>query len=302
MKLPCGSLFAVVLAVALPGCKEKPTPAEPCGCARYSLPAQLGTVGEGALAELSGLAASRAQPGVLYAHNDSGDSARFFALSETGKPLGTFVLRGAGAVDWEDMAIGPCATGTCLFFADVGDNSKVRSGYAVYRVSEPSVSVDAPAGTVEVEYERLSFVYPQGERFNAETLLVHPSTGALYVATKDELGAPSTVFRIPDVADGGVAEAERVAELSVPSASDAPLTAGEIHPCGDRLLLRTYTGLFLVTQPEGAPFEEIFTAPPQGVPFAQEFQGEAVAWRWDGHGYLTAGEWPSAAIWATSCR
>ena len=75
--------------------------------------------------EISGVVASLAHDGVYYVHNDSGDSARFFAVDVTGKALATFTVSGATAVDWEDLARGPCPTtaGTCVFLGDIGDNS-----------------------------------------------------------------------------------------------------------------------------------------------------------------------------------
>ena len=39
----------------------------------------------------SGIIASRAQKGVLWSHNDRGDDARIFAISEEGADLGMLV-------------------------------------------------------------------------------------------------------------------------------------------------------------------------------------------------------------------
>ena len=50
-------------------------------CSAYGNAMQLGAI-PSQVGELSGLAASSKHPGILYAHNDSGDTARFFALSE----------------------------------------------------------------------------------------------------------------------------------------------------------------------------------------------------------------------------
>ena len=50
---------------------------------------------------------------VFFAHNDSGDTARFFAVSRTSVVMQTFNLDGATATDWEDIASGPCPAGRC---------------------------------------------------------------------------------------------------------------------------------------------------------------------------------------------
>src|SRR4029453_18052009 len=58
--------------------------------------------------EASGLANSGNNPGIYWTHNDSGDSARFFAVDgSTGGVAAAYELVGASAVDWEDMALGP---------------------------------------------------------------------------------------------------------------------------------------------------------------------------------------------------
>ena len=47
--------------------------------------------------EASGLAASRKNAGVLWTHDDSGDSARVFAMSYAGAHLGVYDVSAAGA-------------------------------------------------------------------------------------------------------------------------------------------------------------------------------------------------------------
>src|SRR5206468_183531 len=125
-------------------------------CEAYAAPTRTGTVTAPALTELSGIAASRANPGVLYVHNDSGDTARFFAIDQAGALLAEFDLPGVTAVDWEDIAVGPCGAGggSCVYLGDIGDNNLTRSDYAVYRVREPSVSAGQPlAAPVDVAFE-----------------------------------------------------------------------------------------------------------------------------------------------------
>ena len=58
--------------------------------------------------ESSGVAASRAYPGVLWTHNDSGDGPYLYATTLDGRDLGWLLVPGAEAIDWEDIALGPC--------------------------------------------------------------------------------------------------------------------------------------------------------------------------------------------------
>ena len=62
--------------------------------------------------ESSGLVQSRKYPGVYWTHNDSGDSARLYAVTKNGKiihPPGNIDYQGilvfeASNTDWEDIA------------------------------------------------------------------------------------------------------------------------------------------------------------------------------------------------------
>src|SRR2546427_279731 len=87
---------------------------------------RVGTLRDPRLFEASGIAVSRAHPGVLWTHNDSGDSATVYAITLAGNLLATYRVPGATAVDWEDIALGPCPehAGRCLFIADTGDNGE----------------------------------------------------------------------------------------------------------------------------------------------------------------------------------
>ena len=257
-----------------------------CGCMQWGNPRNGGLIGV-PLVELSGLVASRSQPGVFYAHNDSGDTARFFAIAATGALAQTFTLDGATASDWEDLALGPCPAGTCVYLGDIGDNLRVRSDYAIYRVTEPTVI----SGTASIAWERFGYEYPQGAKHNAEAIFMHPTSGRLYLVTKEET-TPSEVYRFPLPFDASrTVTLERVAGLTVPTSADRPLTAADVNVCGTAVLLRMYNRMVELRLPPGeADFEKIFTVDPITVPTASEGQGEAVTYGADGMSYFTSSE------------
>ncbi len=286
MRLSIGALLLVACVTPIPD--HSVDAGSSCTlCVRFTAAKPVGLVPQ-PLTELSGLAASRVSPDVLYAHNDSGDTARFFALSTLDAHLiATYTLDGGSNVDWEDIAVGPCPSGSCVYLGDIGDNERSREGYAVYRVPEPNDLVDA-----EVPFERFAFEYPGGAKHNAESLAVHPLTGRVYVITKESLGVRSEVYRFPQPLDAGsIAMLMKVSDLSVPVGLDSQVTAADIDPCGKALLVRMYNRLVELRLPEGATdFEQIFTQPPVQVPFADEPQGEGVAFAPDGRSYFTSGE------------
>jgi hypothetical protein len=260
--------------------------ATPCGgCSAYGAVTALGAI-SAKLVELSGLAPSHLHPGILYAHNDSGDSARFFAINDKAQVTAEMDLMGATATDWEDVAVGPCPSGFCVYLGDIGDNAMGRAEYTIYRVAEPDVlATDGSASPVV--YERFPFVYPDGKH-NAETLLVHPS-GRVFVVTK-VTGVTASVYEMPLPLTPGVrATLQPVTTITLGPSTDQ-LTGGSFHPCGNRLLLRTYGSLYELTDGSDGGAEGVFKAPPAMVPVAQEVQGEAVTYSLDGMTYFTSSE------------
>src|SRR6478736_9611993 len=94
--------FAIV-AIAL-----VPTACAPifvASCQNKLVTSSAGPITDPALTEISGIHVGVRNSGVWWVHNDSGDTARVFALDATGAVRGTYSLAGASAVDWEDMTV-----------------------------------------------------------------------------------------------------------------------------------------------------------------------------------------------------
>ena len=75
------------------------------------------------LPEASGVAASRRNPGIVWALNDSGDPV-IYAIDANGTITGRVRITGATLEDWEALAVSACPGGTCLYVADIGDNDR----------------------------------------------------------------------------------------------------------------------------------------------------------------------------------
>jgi hypothetical protein len=283
------SLASLQALTAVPGCSSDAV------CPACDDPERGGVVENIELDELSGLAASTRHADVLYGLNDSGDSSRIFALTPTGTHLATFELENARNDDWEDIAHAPCASGDCLWVADIGDNDFIRTEYQIYLVEEPT-SIEP--GDHVVPSERLSFTYPDGPH-DAETLLVHPRTGAVTVVTKVEDG-PASIYELPSLLPGTMLEATKVGEVDPPDGR-AKFTGGVVHPEATGILLRTNSRLFYwVMDPEQTVAEALAGDACQ-LPLAVEVQGEAVAWLAEGSGIMTIGEGVNPAINVSEC-
>lgn len=263
-------------------------------CPVCSAPSSTGKLADSALNEISGVVASIAHPGVFWVHNDSGDTARFFAIDATGKRLATFTVMGAQAIDWEDIARGPCPLGTCLYLADIGDNSEKRKSYTVYRVPEPKTLSDAAVGA-----DRIDFSYPDGSH-NAETFLVHPATGAFTIVTKVLIGA-SSIFESPLPLTPGVPMILKDVGGVKPPSGNILFTGGDVHPSGKGVILRTYQSLWYYPMAPGGSVGAALAGVPCSVPVANEGQGEAVGFLADGKGYLTIGEGVGVSVNRSTC-
>ena len=283
--------------VVLVGCLPPPPPPPPkppvldAACRGTLVASTPGTVAAPAIAELSGVAASRVTDGVWWVHNDSGDSARVFAVGGDGRDLGEYALAGASAVDWEDIAVGPgpVAGGTYLYVGDIGDNAKARGAIQVYRVPEPTVVLTpvAPPPQTLTGVATLTFVYPDGPH-DAEALLVDPTSGELFIVTKEPLGT-AQVFRAPaNLTAGSTTTLASVATLSL--GIGGAVTGADVTPGGDVVGLRTYFAVVLFPRVAGSPLAQSFSQPSCQGATASESQGEALGFTRDGRGYVTASE------------
>ena len=95
------------------------------------------------VSESSGVGVSRAFPGILWTHNDSGHPPDLFAITFAGQLVAHFQLPGAEMVDWEDLALAPCPATlsqnqTCIYIADTGDNFQHRRKVQLYVLPEPN--------------------------------------------------------------------------------------------------------------------------------------------------------------------
>ncbi|MEV5874208.1 WD40 repeat domain-containing protein [Streptomyces sp. NPDC052101] len=134
------------------------------------------------ITESSGLAASRLHPGVYWTHNDSGDGPYVYAVdSRTGKTVARITLRGIGSPrDVEAISIGPHDE---IYLGDIGDNFGGRWPYVwIYRLPEPKELRDQTVTATQYVVK-----YANGPR-DAESLVVHPKTGRVYIIDKKEDG------------------------------------------------------------------------------------------------------------------
>lgn len=268
----------------------------------YGEPQTVGAIASGEINESSGIAASKCQPDVFWTHNDSGDDAFLYAATAAGAPLGTYKIAGAQNKDWEDIAAFKDKSGACfLYVGDIGNNERFKGEQTIYRVREPTVSTADKSSSrknpvASQNAEAIKFVYPD-IRHDAETLLVHPQTGDVYVLSKS-MSRSSGVYKLSANFDLNKTNTlEKVADLSVPAVPDGFLTGGDISPDGRRVVVCDYFNAYEITLPATAKnFDEIWKQMPKVVELGARKQGEAVGYSADGRSIYATSEGRNSPI------
>jgi hypothetical protein len=188
------------------------------------------------LPEGSGIAASTRSAGRFLSHNDSGDPL-LVVLDSKGTVLGRIRVQEAKVEDWEAIAVGPCAKGSCVYIGDIGDNNARRPDITIYRFPEPA-AVSASVERPHVIRAR----YPDGAH-DAEALMVTPQ-GDVLIVTKGDTG-PVGLYRLPsDAQTGSVVTLEAVgARPGAGKTVRDRITDAGLSPRGDWVALRTTSDL-----------------------------------------------------------
>jgi hypothetical protein len=236
--------------------------------------------------EASGVAVGK---NVIWTHNDSGDIARFFALDRHCHTLATYDVTNETATDWEDMARGAGA----LWLGDIGDNNGNRKEVEIVKVPEPTVT----RGEHRVKATVLHLHYADGPQ-DAETLLVDPVSGELFVITKSFNGWAG-VYAVR----GNVLTKVNYFHLSQTGTRGGPagplgqvaVTSGDINPSVTRVVLRTYTDAYEWTI-RGGDVAGAFTSKPVRTALPPTTQGEGIAYDTDGRSWITTSEGKASPV------
>ena len=278
-------------------------------CRRFSPAAdQTATLSDGTLNEVSGVAASRVHPPLLWVHNDSGGEAAVYAIRPDGTLVTTATIEGATNTDWEDIAVGPGPQRgvSYLFLGDIGDNASGRDHVTVYRVPEPESTIARRSRSPAPTPSRCATPTGRSTPSRCSSTRVR---GDLFVIDKKYTSAVGRVFRAPkrSLVDGADVTMEEVATFTL-APDESLLTTGvakfpgtiitgaDVSPDGSTVLVRTYRRVLAFTRRRGAPLATAFDRPSCDAPQIDERQGEAVGFAADGASYFTISEGAGASV------
>lgn len=283
-----------------PGTPDPGDPASVGSCDAWDAPVAVATVSDDALSELSDVVPSRANPGILWGHNDSGGDPVLYAIAAaTGDLVGTLTVEGVSNHDWEDLAVAPCAGGggDCVYVGDVGDNGLSRDDVAVLAVPEPAVPEPHVEGAFTESAAPTVYRYdwPDG-RNNVEGLGIGPD--GLPVLVTKRVDATADVYRFPALDASRTVTVTLVARVDTGDPDNehaAEATGADVSPDGTRLLVRTYDHLLEYPLVDGVPGTAV------SLPAPDEPQGEAAAYDPVSGGIWLTSEGSRQPLWFVAC-
>lgn len=184
--------------------------------------------------ESSGIIKSRRYPNIFWTHNDSGDTARIFAVHEDGNLVAEVKVNGAENIDWEDIAAGELGQ---IYICDIGGNVKNSDHHAIYLIPEPNPNTDK---SVEV-VRKIKFQYGISSRVDAEACFF--AAGHIYILSKHK--KPLTgLYRL------NPAKTEQFAEKVSEYPISGMVTGADVSADGKMLAILTYLGIHLFEKPK----------------------------------------------------
>jgi hypothetical protein len=284
--------LAIVIILAIPSFAMAQTKASNVfGDPNYFQPrVSLSELKDNKLDEVSGIAASKTNPGFIWAQNDSGNRPQVYLLDKNLNIRLTVKLKGVMNRDWEDIAVGPGpeAGKSYIYVADIGDNLGIFPTKMIYRFLEPVY--DSLKGEKEVDAEELKpiiFRLPGGDVRDSESMLLDPITKNLYILSKEDT-ARLYQIKFPYVntqTKNDTLMADFLGLFSIPK-----VTAGSISKNGEEILLKNYRRVWYWKNPSHKPIEEVLKVKGIMIPYDMEPQGEAISWAYDGTGFFTLSE------------
>ena len=257
----------------------------------FSGPVTVSRLDGKAVAESSGICASRINPNTIWSINDYSNQATLHAVNSTDGSLRQYPIDGGRNYDYEDIACGPgpIPDVAYIYAADIGDNM-ARRGFKyyfgrltwqpviIYRIREPNLSTLQDSKLTQ--WDKLEITYSDGPH-NAEATMIDPVSGRIFIITKSS----GSIWMTPEPWGEGDAKMT-LTKVGMIKTMPHFLTGMDISPDGKEIVVKFYTHIFYFCMgsrqydnPEGA-WQDIVDVLTMDdgikVPYIAEPQGEAL--------------------------
>lgn len=236
------------------------------------------------LDEVSGLACSINNPGLMWTVADSGNDAEVFLIDDHTKIRQVFALEGIKNRDWEEVAVGPGPDETkhYVYVADIGDNYVAHRYKRIYRFEEPTFNPGDKKIKI-ANFDTITFEL-EGSRKDTEAILIDPGTKDMYIVSKRE--SPVSLYQLKYP----YSTLDTLIATEIASLPFTYIVAASSSQDGTEILMKSYNHIYYWKNPSAKPFSEMLKEKPLEVPYEAEPQGESIAWTNDGNGFYTLSE------------
>lgn len=236
------------------------------------------------LKEVSGIASSKVNKGLMWVQNDSGNEPAIYLINREMEILLTCRLAGVENRDWEDIAVGPGPENgkSYVYVGDIGDNKARHPVKFVYRFEEPVYKPGKNDIAVSA-IDRITFRLSDTMK-DTESLLIDHKSKNLYVISKRE--EPVTVYEIQypfNITDTLVGK-------KIMTLPYGEIVSADVDPRTGDILMKNYDKVFYWRNAHGESVASLLKRQPQEVEYEREVQGEAITWAPDGSGFYTVSE------------
>jgi hypothetical protein len=205
--------------------------------------------------------------------------------------LGRCTIKGAAALDWEDIAAFKQGDQCWLVLCDVGDNAKRRDEVELIFIHEP-----APAAKTAKIQMTVRLRYSRGP-LDCEAVAVDAHTKSILLIGKSLAPPHVFVLPLPQQSPSETLIAKSLGRIP------APLVTGmDISHDGRRLIAGTYGDAFEFVRRDGESWQETIRRAPRQLPMPVRRQGEAICFGHDSYSLFLTSERLPTPLWKLNLK
>ena len=176
---------------------------------------------------------------LIWTLEDAGNKAVIYAVNTRGELVKKLKVKDVKNKDWEDLTSDKQGN---LYIGDIGNNSKKRKSYTIYKITNPNSAID------QVSTERIKFSLPEGQNsldFEAFFALGN----SFYLFSKQH--KKTKVFEVPN------SPGEHLAKLITSYAFEGKnirLTSAALNRKGNKIALLNHTHIWILSEFKSTQF------------------------------------------------